>query len=44
VVGYQADDLVLDPFITSPYILFFFCIMVLDIPGFHNGTAFGGEQ
>jgi hypothetical protein len=23
---------------------FSFCITVLDIPGFHNGTAFGGEQ
>jgi hypothetical protein len=42
--GYQADDLVLVPFITSPYILFFFALRCWIYPAFTMGRRSVGSN
>jgi hypothetical protein len=42
--GYQTDDLVLVPFITSPYILFFFALRCWIYPAFTMGRRSVGSN
>jgi hypothetical protein len=43
-VGYQADDLVLVPLITSPYILFLFALRCWIYPAFTMGRRSVGSN